>query len=336
MAQMRTYAFALLLAIGLLGCGGSEYRFGNSQRSLTSISVTPSSQSLTAAGQTAQFIATGTFSSDPLSQDLTSQAQWSSSTPSVSTVSSSGLATAVATGTSTITASLNGVVGSANVTVDSSESTRSLTSMTVIPGGQALGVIGETAQYIAIGNFTSSPTTQDMTNQVTWSSSDVRVATINSAGLATAIGSVDGGETTITAISPPSSGVAVTGTASLTVASNGTNQLPTLTVYEFGQGTGIVQSFDSSWAPDNIIKCGSGAGCTGHYALNATVILTASTPSGTEFGGFSANCHLLIPDPNPLTQNPNYCVKEEGVPSCTCQLGMSDNVTVGAIFDLAP
>ncbi len=35
--------------------------------------------------------------------------------------------------------------------------------------------------------------TQDMTNQVTWMSSDVRVATINSAGLATAIGSVDNG-----------------------------------------------------------------------------------------------------------------------------------------------
>lgn len=335
MAQMRTYAFALLLATTLLGCGGSEYRFGNTQRSLTSISVTPSSQSLTAAGQTAQFLATGTFSSDPVSQDLTNQVQWSSSTPSVTTVSSSGLATAVATGASTVSASLNGVVGSASVTVDSSESTRSLTSITVIPNTQPLGVIGETAQYIAIGNFSSSPMTQDMTNQVTWMSSDVRVATINSAGLATAIGSVDGGLTTITAISPPSSGVAVTGTGELTVGSNGTIQIPTLTVYKVGQGSGTVQAFNTNWVVD-IINCGSGADCTGHYALGTPVVLTASTPPGMKFSGFSASCTPVIPDPNPATKNPNFCVKQQGITSCTCQVSMSDNVTVGAIFDLAP
>ena len=161
----------------------------------------------------------------------------------------------------------------------------------------------------------------------------MRVATINSAGLATSIGSVDGGSTTITALSPPSSGVAVTGTATMTVSSNGTNGLPTLTVYEFGQGSGVVQSFNPNWTLDNIINCGSGAGCTGHYALNAIVTLSASPSSGSKFGGFSANCQLLIPDPNP---NANACVKASGVQTCTCQYKMTDNATVGAIFDPGP
>ncbi len=65
MAQKRVWFFALLLAVLMVGCGGSEYRFGNTQRVLSSISVTPVAQTLTAAGQTAQFIATGNYSVDP-------------------------------------------------------------------------------------------------------------------------------------------------------------------------------------------------------------------------------------------------------------------------------
>lgn len=32
MAQMRAWSFAILLAFCMVGCGGSEYRFGNSRR----------------------------------------------------------------------------------------------------------------------------------------------------------------------------------------------------------------------------------------------------------------------------------------------------------------
>ena len=202
------------------------------------------------------------------------------------------------TGTATLTVNLTG--GGSN----------NLTSLTVIPASQILQQPGETAQYIAIGNFTGTPATQDMTNQVTWSSSDVLVAIINSAGLATAVGNCSQNqETTITALAPPSTGGAITGTATLTVGSCGSNNLPTLTVYKVGQGTGTVTS-----APAGI-NCGSGAGCTANFVLNTPVSLTAVADSGSVFAGWSANCQ---PDQ-----------------TSTCTLTMVNNETVGPIFNLA-
>jgi uncharacterized protein YjdB len=63
-----------------------------------------------------------------------------------------------------------------------------LTTITIIPASQTLNAIGETAQLIAIGTFNSTPATQDLTDSVTWQSSDVDVAIVNSSGLVTAVG----------------------------------------------------------------------------------------------------------------------------------------------------
>jgi hypothetical protein len=60
--------------------------------------------------------------------------------------------------------------------------TRDLTGITIIPGTQTLNTLGETAQFIVIGTFSSSPTTQSMAGLVTWQSSDANVATVNSSG----------------------------------------------------------------------------------------------------------------------------------------------------------
>jgi hypothetical protein len=64
---------------------------------LQSIAITPTSVSLLSSGQTAQLKATGTLS-DGTTPDLTSTATWASSAPAVATVSSTGLAKAVASG----------------------------------------------------------------------------------------------------------------------------------------------------------------------------------------------------------------------------------------------
>ncbi len=298
--------FVLLLL--LTGCGVNGY--------LTGIQVIPDSGTLQGAGATLQFKAVGTYSnrSHPQhTEDVTNQVAWSSSVLSVATINSStGLATGVSAGTTTITASgVNGaIVGSASLTVGGGTGqTHDLTSLTIIPVGQFVQLAGETAQYIAIGNFTGAPATQDMTNEVTWGSSDVRVGTIDAGGLATAVGSCPvGGQTTITAIAHPSNGGAITGTSSFSVGECGNNNLPTLTLYTVGQGTGTVTS-----TPTGIV-CGSGAGCTGHFVLNDTVTLTAVPDAGSVFGGWSANCQ------------PSH--------NSTCSLEMTDNATVGAIFNL--
>ncbi len=85
---------------------------------LNSIAVTPANPSI-AAGTTEQFMATGTYS-DGTTQNLTSQVTWASANTSVATISnasgSQGKATAVAPGTSAISATLNSVTGSTVLT----------------------------------------------------------------------------------------------------------------------------------------------------------------------------------------------------------------------------
>ncbi|MGZ6005541.1 MAG: galactose oxidase-like domain-containing protein [Candidatus Saccharimonadales bacterium] len=89
-----------------------------SSPTLTSIAVTPTSPSI-AVGATQQFTATGTYS-DSSTQDLTNQVAWTSEKTAVATISASGLATGVSAGSTTISAALGGVSGSAALTVQSS------------------------------------------------------------------------------------------------------------------------------------------------------------------------------------------------------------------------
>jgi uncharacterized protein YjdB len=87
-----------------------------SNKTLSSISVTPSSQTLNVPN-TQQYKAEATYS-DGSMNDITTSVTWTSSNTGVATITSpGGLATAVATGSTTITAALSGVVGTAQLTV---------------------------------------------------------------------------------------------------------------------------------------------------------------------------------------------------------------------------
>jgi hypothetical protein len=151
-----------------------------------------------------------------------------------------------------------------------------------------------------------------MTSRVAWQSSDVTIAQVDASGLATAIAcpvsaSTPPCVTTITALKTDlTTGTTVTGTSTFTQdSSGGGGNLPSLTVYLVGLGSGTVTS-----TPLGINCTGSGAGCTGNFVLGSTVTLTAS-PAG--FGGWSANC---TPDT-----------------ATTCSVVMGDNTTVGVIFN---
>jgi hypothetical protein len=88
---------------------------------LVSIAVTPANSSI-AKGLKQQFTATGTYT-DSSTQDLTTRVTWASVHTAVATISnasgSMGLATAVGTGRSKITARLSGIRGSTVLTVTS-------------------------------------------------------------------------------------------------------------------------------------------------------------------------------------------------------------------------
>ncbi len=174
---------------------------------LTSINITPIDPSI-AAGYTLQFIATAIFS-DGTTENITTQVTWSSSNPGVAVIDSQGLAIAITVGSTTITAALGNVTGLATLNVTSAV----LESITVTPFNPSV-TVGRTVQFTATGVF-SNGTTQNLTAQVTWSSSNSAVADISNAagGQGEATG-VAVGTTTISATSEN-----VTGSTTLTVTS---------------------------------------------------------------------------------------------------------------------
>ncbi len=159
---------------------------------LTSITVSPST--LTIPQQIiAGFSAIGSFA-DGSSQDLTSAVTWTSSMASVATVSNAagtrGFATAVAPGTSTISAVFGGQVGTANAIVTNAN----LVSLSVSPSSPIIN-LGTAQVFVATGTF-SDGSTMNLSTQASWTSSDVTVAVMNPLGVAI---SASSGTTTITA-----------------------------------------------------------------------------------------------------------------------------------------
>ncbi|WP_035347817.1 Ig-like domain-containing protein [Edaphobacter aggregans] len=166
--------FLLCLGSTLIGCNNSG---------LDSVQVSPASLSLT-VGQTAQLKAMGTFGNAKhlSTQDITGGVTWSSSVPAVATVSSSGMVTAVGAGTTTITASTTAYNGPVNSTADltvtgsaggtNGGSGGSILSLTIIPSGIVFGSKGDSGQFLAIGTFSTAPTVRDLTNSVTWFTSE--------------------------------------------------------------------------------------------------------------------------------------------------------------------
>jgi uncharacterized protein YjdB len=147
---------------------------------LTSIEITPPDPSL-ANGTTVQLSATGAFS-DGTTQDLTTQVSWTSGSAAIATVgdtpgsstvaSDNGQVTGLSVGNTSITAELNGVSGSTTVTVTAA----TLTSIEITPPDPSIAK-GTFVQLTATGNF-SDGTTEDLTDQVSWTSSDGKMAEV--------------------------------------------------------------------------------------------------------------------------------------------------------------
>jgi hypothetical protein len=191
---------------------------------LVSISVAPSSASTTIGGSQ-QFTAAGIYNNGA-SQNLTANVAWSVTDSAIATVSATGMATGVSYGSTKIQASLGSFIGSASFTVSS----LSLQSITITPAKPQVAV-SATLQLIATGTYADG-TTQDLTSQVTWSSTDSTIASITSFGLATGIGT---GSTTLNASLNSSSG-----SIPLTVTPSGLTGW-----WAFNEGSGTTAS-DSS------------------------------------------------------------------------------------------
>jgi hypothetical protein len=157
---------------------------------LMAIQVTPAAASI-AKGKTQQYTATGTYS-DGTTQNLSAQAAWTSSNTAVAKITTpGGLATALAVGSTTIAATVTAISGSVTLTVTAP----TLTAIQVSPATASVSK-GTNVQYAATGTY-SDGTTQTITTQVVWTTSNSSVAKITSpGGLATTVGM---GTATITA-----------------------------------------------------------------------------------------------------------------------------------------
>ena len=145
----------------------------------TSIAVTPASHTLAMIGATVQLSATVR---DQNNNPMTGQTvNWTSSNTAVATVSNNGLVTAVANGTTQITARSGNASGTANITVAEPVPTR----ITIAPASHTLEAIGETVQ---LGATVRDQRNNAMSGQtIAWSSGDEAVATVSETGLVTAV-----------------------------------------------------------------------------------------------------------------------------------------------------
>jgi hypothetical protein len=211
-----------------------------------SLVIEPHAASL-AQGTTVQLTAVAFFSDATTTQDWTTLATWTSSAPSVASVDANGLIVALVPGTSTITASLFQMTASTTLTV----SPATLIDLTVAPAGATLPV-GVVKLLVATGHFNDA-STQNMTSQVTWGSSDAtRAAVDNAAGAKGRLSALAPGLTTITAALG-----AVSGTAAVEVS------------------TATLQGISISLAsPHLVLGMVVPLQATGHYSDGTTADLT--------------------------------------------------------------
>lgn len=111
-------------------------------------------------------------------QDLT----WSSNREDVATVSSKGVVTAVAEGTTTITVKTkeSGYSATCNVTVAKS----TVTGLTIDPAGPETLPVGKTRTLVAKATYSNGTTS---TVDVTWSPTNAKIADVSSTGVVTAV-----------------------------------------------------------------------------------------------------------------------------------------------------
>jgi trimeric autotransporter adhesin len=258
---------------------------------LSSIIVTPANASIP-AGNSQQFTATGTYS-DGSAQNLTSSSTWTSSVPSVVTIQAGGLASSATVGTSTISAALNGITGSTNLSV----TVPVLVSIALTPSTASIAA-GNAQAFSATGTY-SDGSKQTLTTSATWTSSIPAVATVVPGGIATGVApgnanlsaTVNGvtGSAALTVTAPLLTSIAVTPlTASIT--SGSTQQFAALGNFSDGSTQNLSNS--ATWSSSaTTVSTISSAGL-------ATAVATGSTNLSATLNGVTGSANLTVTAPS--------------------------------------
>jgi hypothetical protein len=128
-----------------------------------------------------------------------------------------------------------------------------IASINVVPGSQAVATVNQTGQFIAIGTGAAGAT-QNLTKLVTWKSSDPEVASINDAGLATAL---KPGTAMISATAENADGSSVTGGGSFVVTGITSEPLLSLAILPASQTVNLVNETGQFIAVGTFLSAGS-------------------------------------------------------------------------------
>lgn len=168
-----------VLSVTAAACGGGGGGGGNGpSRTLAAVAITGNT-AFTGAGQTSQLTARAQYS-DSSSDEVTSQATWASSNQAVATVGPTGIVTSQAGGSATITATFQGVTGSAGVTVAQPQ-----VQQLAITGNTIFTTRNQTSQLTATATLAGGAT-QNVTATATWAVTNTAVASISTSGILTA------------------------------------------------------------------------------------------------------------------------------------------------------
>ncbi|HTC95885.1 MAG TPA: Ig-like domain-containing protein [Terriglobales bacterium] len=279
---------------------------------LNSITVTPANQAIP-EGAPLQFTATGNYS-DASTADLTAQATWSSTDQTIATIAPGGQAVAsnVNTGGTTIRATYDAgtgpITGSTNLTVGPA----ALVSISVTPLNPTVPK-GTPQQFTATGTYTNNAQI-DITNSVTWASSDMTKATIGNTGLAatlaqgsTTISAALGGKTgasTLTIGPAVVNQVQVSPHGAGTIALGNTFQFTATAYFTDGSTLDVTGNGGTSWSSNNQAVATVSQGLVTSQSQGNNVQITASYSGFNDMGTISVGPPALksiAVTPSPVT-----------------------------------
>ena len=294
---------------------------------LTIVMLTPASPTV-AAGGTVQLAATPRDQYDVAFPGTTTT--FMSSNVLVATVNNTGLVTGVSSGTATITAtSVSGstsVTGTSIMTVTAPTPVLVLTNVIITPPTSSI-MTGETTQ-LSVSKVDQNGNPIDAT--ITYTSSDISKATVNTTGLVTG---VSAGTVTITA-SAVSGSKSVTGTSIVTV-----NAIPVLTNISVTPATSlIIPKGEQQLSVSTVDQSGNTIAAALSFISSDTTIATVDFSTGLVTGvsdGVATITTTAIKGSTKITATSKITVKKTSILTIVMLTPASPTVAAGGTVQLA-
>lgn len=260
---------------------------------VASLTLTPATTTFQ-VGATRQLVASATYT-DGTVVNVTAASVYASATPAAVSINAAGIITAVAPGTSALSATFGGLSASASATTTAV----TLTGIVVTPATATIAV-GGSQQYVAVASY-SDNTTAVITTSAAWTSSNTVVATVLNNGIATGLSA---GGATITASAGGKSGSAaltVTATAPAPVVTLISLTLtPANTTFPVGATRQLVVTANYSNGTTADVSASSVFASSNPAAVSVsnTGLITGVGPGSSvltaTFGGLGANATATV------------------------------------------